>query len=77
MEVLTEFRNTRKGLINIKNNDKKCFLWCHIRHINPVKINPERITQKDEELVNDLYYKGIKFPVSKNYFSKIEMKNNI
>ena len=36
----------KKGLINIKNNDQKCFLWCHVRHINPVKIQPERITQK-------------------------------
>ena len=25
----------KKGLINIKNKDKKCFLWCHVRHINP------------------------------------------
>ena len=21
-----------KGLINIKNSDNKCFLWCHVRH---------------------------------------------
>ena len=27
--------NPKKGLINIKNKDKKCFLWCHVRHINP------------------------------------------
>ena len=31
-------RNPKKRLMNIKNNDYKCFLWCHIRHINPVKI---------------------------------------
>ena len=35
--------NTRKGLINIKNKDQKCFLWCHVRHINPSKEHPERI----------------------------------
>ena len=28
---------SKKGLINIKNKDQKCFLWCHVRHINPVK----------------------------------------
>ena len=31
----------RKGLINIKNKDKKCFLWCHVIHINPSKERPE------------------------------------
>ena len=45
--------------------------------IFPVKINSERITQKDKELVNDLNYTEIKFPVSKNDFSKIEAKNKI
>ena len=29
-------QNSKKGLINIKNNDNKCFLWCHIRHLNLV-----------------------------------------
>ena len=27
-----ELRNSRKGLINLKNTDNKCFLWCHVRH---------------------------------------------
>ena len=36
-------RNPRKGLINIKNKDQKCFLWCHVRHINPSKEHPERV----------------------------------
>ena len=29
-----ELRNSMKGLINIQNDDKKCFLWCHVRHLN-------------------------------------------
>ena len=32
-----------KGFINIKNNDNKCFLWCHIKYLNQSKINPETI----------------------------------
>ena len=35
-----ELKSTEKGLINFKNNDQKWFLWCHVRHINPVNINP-------------------------------------
>ena len=32
MELPTELRNPKKGLINIKNKDDECFRWCHIRH---------------------------------------------
>ena len=52
-------------------------LWCHIRHIDPIKMHPERITQKDKELVNNLVYDGVGFPVREKDFSKIETKNNI
>ena len=70
-------RSSKRGLINIKNNDQKYFLCCRVRHINPVKIYPERITQKDRESVNDLDYRKIKFPVLKKDFDKIEIKNSI
>ena len=43
MNLPVELKSPRKGLINIKNKDKKCFLWCHVRHINPSKEHPERI----------------------------------
>ena len=51
-----ELRSPKKGLINIKTNDQKCFLWCHIRHVNLVKIHPGRITREDKKLVNSLNY---------------------
>ena len=44
----------RKDLINIKNNDNKCFLWCHIRHLNLVEKHPQRITKKDKEMIHKL-----------------------
>ena len=43
IDLLIELKHPPKGLINIKNNDQKCFLWCHVRHINPSKEHPERI----------------------------------
>ena len=70
-------RSSKKGLIKIKNNDQKYFLCCRVRHINPVKIHPERITQKDKKSVNDLDYRKIKFPVLNKDFHKIEIKNSI
>ena len=42
-DLPVELRNPRKVLININNKDQKCFLWYHVRHINPSKEHPERI----------------------------------
>ena len=35
------------------------------------------IQKKDKELISDLDYDGIEFPVQEKYFSKIEVKSNI
>ena len=43
IDLPVELRSPRKGSINVKSKDKKCFLWCHVRHINPSKEHPERI----------------------------------
>ena len=64
-------------MINIKNNDKKCFLWSLPRYLNLVKKNPQRITKKAKEMTNNLDYEGIKFPVSKKDYCKIERQYNI
>ena len=72
-----ELRSPRKGVINIKNKDQKCFFVCHVRHINPVKIYPERIKKEDKKLANYLDYDEIEFPVQEKDFDKIETKNNI
>ena len=49
-----ELRIPRKEIINIKNKDQKCFLWCHVRHINPLKEHLERITKEDKNLLKIL-----------------------
>ena len=36
VKLPTELKSPKKELINIKNNNQKCFLWCHVRHNNPV-----------------------------------------
>ena len=40
IEFLDKLKHPMKGLINIKNNDNKCFLGCHVRHLNLVDKNP-------------------------------------
>ena len=49
IELSDKLKNPMKGLINIKNNDNKCFLWCHIGHLNPLKIHPESATKVDKK----------------------------
>ena len=54
MNLPVELRNSRKGLINIKSKEQKCFLWCHVRHINSAKEHPERIRKVDKKLVKHI-----------------------
>ena len=49
-----ELRYSKQGLINIKSKDQKCFLWCHVRHINLSKQHPERIRKVDKNLLRIL-----------------------
>ena len=72
-----ELRSPRKRLINNKNNDQKCFLWCHVRHINPTQEHPGRINKIDRRLASNLNYDRIEFPVQEKDFGKIEVRNNI
>ena len=50
---------------------------CHIRHLNPLKTHPERITKENKNMNNYLNYEGIKFPVSKKDYCRIERQNKI
>ena len=77
IELPNGLKSPMKDLINIKNNDNKCFLWCHIRHLNLVKRHPERITKEYKNMINDLGYEAIKFPASKEDYCGIERQNNI
>ena len=77
IELPTELRNPKKGLINIKNKDDECFRWCHIRHLNPQEKNPQRIKKEDKEMINELNYEGIEFPVSQKHYNKVESQNSI
>ena len=69
--LLKELNNSMKGLINLKNKDHKCFMWCHVRLIIPQDKNAERINKRDKIAVN-LNYSDIVFPLDINDYEKIE-----
>ena len=77
IQLLAELRSPKKGLTNIKNNDQECFLLCHVRYVNLIKIHPERITLNDRKIANGVDYDGVKFPVQEKKISTIETKNSI
>ena len=72
VKLPVELRHPMKGLINIQNDDNKCFLWCHVRHLNCDGKNLWR-TKKDKEIAEDLNFSGVNFPVSKKYYNKISV----
>ena len=77
IELPSKLKSQKKGLINIKNKDNKCFLCCHVRHLNPIDNNSNRISKKDKKVANTLNYYGIDFPISKEDCCKVEKQNNI
>ena len=72
----SELKHPMKGLINIKNKDK-CFLWCHVRHLNLKGVKLCRVTKKDKEIADSLNYGEVDFPVSKKDYYKISVLNEI
>ena len=75
MKLPEELRSSEKGLITIKNKDQKCFLWCHDRYINPVKIHPERITRKDKKnFLKILIMMELNFLCKKKILARLKQK---
>ena len=72
MDLPVELRSPRKGIINIKNKDKKCFLWCHARHINHSNKHPERILNNDKKLLKNLIMMGLSFLYKKKILIKLK-----
>ena len=65
----------KKAIINMKNQDNKCFLWCVLRALNPVEKNKERV---DKDLISKqdtLNMEGIKYPVSFRDIDRFESLN--
>ena len=64
----------KKAILNIKNKDNKCFLWCVLRYLHPKGKNAELLTDlKQKE--NSLNTRGIKFPIKLKDISKFEKLN--
>ena len=54
-----------KGLINLKNKDHKCFMWCHVRPIILQNRSAEKINKQDKK--NCCYFKLFRHCISVRY----------
>ena len=61
----------------MKNEDSKCFMWFHVRHLKPQDRNPQRIKKDDKKFAEELNYEGINFAVSQKQYNKVEKQNDI
>ena len=65
-----------KSIINIKNNDQYCFLWCILAQLYPVENHKDRISKYIIHM-NKLNLKGLDFPMKVKDIPKFENLNNL
>ena len=65
----------KKAIINMKNKDNKCFVWCVQRALNPKNDNAERVDKELMKKENTLNMEGIEYPVSLEDIDRFEKQN--
>ena len=73
---LPEKYKKNKSIINIKNDDQFCFLWCILAHLCPVEDHKNRTTSYSMHF-NKLNLKGLEFPMKVKDIPKFENLNNL
>ena len=77
LNCLISYENRKNVWSVLKIATISIFFFCNLRHENPLKTHPERISKADRRIISRLDYDDIKFAVSKKDYVKIEKKNSI
>ena len=75
VELPEKYKNN-KSIINIKNDDQFCFLWCILAHLFPVEDHKNR-TSNYSIHTNKLILNGLEFPMKIKDIPKFENLNNL
>ena len=75
IELPEKYKNN-KSIINIKNDDQFCFLWCILAHLFPVEDHKNR-TSSYSMHTNKLILNGLEFPMKIKDIPKFEKLNNL
>ena len=73
---LPKFLESKGAIINMKNDDDKCFLWCVLRALNLKDKNNERIDGDLKSKIDTLDMGDIKYPVNLKDINKFECLNS-
>ena len=75
IDLPKELKN-KNAIINMKNEDNKCFLWCVLRALNPSKDkHPSRIDKDLKSKEQTLNMEGIAYPVDFKGINRFEKQN--
>ena len=72
---LPQFLKNKGAMINMKNEDDKCFMWCVLRALNPKDKNAERIDKDLQSKQDTINMKGIRYPVDSRGINQFESQN--
>ena len=72
---LDPYLANKKALINMQNEDDKCFMWSVLRALYPKDNHPERIDKDLKSKQDSINMKGIHYPVSLKAIDRFETQN--
>ena len=72
---LDPYLANKKAIINMQNEDDKCFMWSVLRALNPKDEHAERIDKDLKSKQNSINMKGIHYPVDLKAIDRFETQN--
>ena len=72
---LVPYLANKKAIINMKNEDDKCFMWCVLRALYPKNDHPERTDKDLKSKQDNINMKGICYPVNFRAIDRFEDLN--
>ena len=72
---LDPYLANKKCLINMQNEDDKCFMWSVLRALYPKDTNPQRIDNDLKSKQDSINMKGIHYPVNLKAIDRFETQN--
>ena len=72
---LDPYLANKKAIINMQNEDDKCFMWSVLRALYPKDNHPERIDKDLKSKQDSINMKGIHYPVNLKAIDRFETQN--
>ena len=67
----------KRSLLNIKNDDNKCLLWCLLAGLHPEVKTNQNVVSSYRKFENELNMEGVSYPVTIHHLDRIERQNTL